>query len=130
MESVLLDFVRRHDPVEKAQRVEKKKPGQNLLTRVNQNSGRPKRLAKEIRLNANQRHSVYLKSQGQCCYVDSSGVRCTEKQWLHVHHKLAVALGGTNEPDNLEHLCAAHHDLVHQISFPGVMAPFVAYQCS
>lgn len=69
-------------------------------------------------LTAAQKHAVQTRDGGQCTFRDEHGRRCTERRWLHVHHIHHVADGGDNSPDNLTSLCSAHHDLVHQLSFP------------
>jgi predicted restriction endonuclease len=34
-----------------------------------------------------------------------------------VHHIRALSQGGTDDLENLTHLCSFHHELVHQLSF-------------
>jgi predicted restriction endonuclease len=48
--------------------------------------------------------------------VNKRGERCRADRYLHVHHIKMVSHGGTNELSNTTTLCAAHHDLVHQLS--------------
>ncbi len=50
----------------------------------------------------------------QCTYQDPwTQFRCDKERFLHIHHKLPVAKGGTNALDNLTLLCSAHHRLEH-----------------
>jgi len=67
---------------------------------------------------ASQKHPVFARDGGRCTYIDISGHRCTNQRWLHLHHIRPVSLGGSDNPENLTTLCASHHDLVHQLSFP------------
>jgi hypothetical protein len=69
-------------------------------------------------LSASEKHAVFLRDEGRCTFVNEQGERCGADRYLHVHHIKMVSHGGTNEPSNTTTLCAAHHDLVHQLSFP------------
>jgi predicted restriction endonuclease len=60
---------------------------------------------------------VFLRDEGRCTFVNERGERCGADRYLHVHHIKMVSQGGTNELSNTATLCAAHHDLVHQLSF-------------
>jgi 5-methylcytosine-specific restriction endonuclease McrA len=79
-------------------------------------SGHPRRRNDE-RLMAAQIHAVDLRDGRQCTSTDRHGNRCSETRWLHYHHIISRANGGSNEPENLTTLCSFHHDLVHQLSF-------------
>jgi 5-methylcytosine-specific restriction endonuclease McrA len=68
-------------------------------------------------LTAAQIHMVDLRDARQCTSIDRNGHRCPETRWLHYHHIVSRANGGSNEPENLTTLCSFHHDLVHQLSF-------------
>jgi hypothetical protein len=74
----------------------------------------PGRVAKRIPLDVYIKHVVYLRDEARCTFKDETGERCTERKWLHLHHKLPVSKGGNNQPQNLVSLCSGHHDLVHQ----------------
>jgi len=53
------------------------------------------------------------------CFCEISHVGCTG-QAVHVHHKRRRSQGGTDDPENLLHLCRKGHDFVHanpEISF-------------
>ena len=54
-------------------------------------------------------HKVYVRDGGQCAYKVKNGRRCTQKRYLHLHHRVPVAHGGKHHPDNLVTLCSAHH---------------------
>lgn len=109
IEAGLKEYLRRHDPVQKAERAKKKTSKKLCLNRVT--SGRRP-------LTAQQKHAVFLRDQGRCTHVDLDGQRCNQDRWIDIHHVQAVSQGGSNEPDNLTTLCSTHHDLVHQYTFP------------
>ncbi|MGZ3709536.1 MAG: HNH endonuclease, partial [Bdellovibrionota bacterium] len=44
-----------------------------------------------------------------CEYVADDGKRCTSQHALQVDHITPLALGGTNDPENLRLLCRAHN---------------------
>jgi methylphosphotriester-DNA--protein-cysteine methyltransferase len=69
-------------------------------------------------LSASEKHAVFLRDEGRCTFVNERGERCGADRYLHVHHIKMVSHGGTNELSNTTTLCAAHHDLVHQLSLP------------
>jgi len=71
---------------------------------------------KRERFTARELHTVNARDGRRCAFIDASGNRCPNERWLHVHHLQSVARGGTNNPANLITLCAAHHQLVHQLS--------------
>ena len=70
-----------------------------------------------------QKHETYLRSGGRCSFHDHRG-RCESRRYLHIHHKLSVKDGGTNDPANLVLLCSYHHDFVHQLSFAGLESEY------
>jgi hypothetical protein len=126
----LEELVRREDPLKKAERAMALKvkiisnsgrnlrPTQKNKTEFYKKSYGPGRVEGRIPLNAHTKHLVNLRDEARCTYQDDKGVRCLERKWLHLHHKLPVSVGGDNKPENLASLCSAHHDLVHQLSFP------------
>jgi hypothetical protein len=73
---------------------------------------------KRVPLTAAQEHATFLRDGGKCTHVDINGKRCGSDRWIHIHHIVAVANGGSNKLENLATLCSFHHDLVHQLSFP------------
>ncbi len=118
----------KHDPLRKAERSEKRKAsrpeapkkksgiqGESQSQATAQDkatcpvTGKSKRkpLAKNIVDMINRR------DKRQCTYVGSRGNRCTQTSWLHYHHLIPVAKGGSNHPDNLKTYCSRHHRLIH-----------------
>lgn len=74
---------------------------------------RPKRDPAELKA---AKAVVRARSRGFCEIVH---VGCTG-QAVHVHHKRRRSQGGTDDPENLLHLCRKGHDFVHanpEISF-------------
>jgi hypothetical protein len=143
---VFAEFVERYDPVKRAARAEEHKKHRGTdkdSTSVTQphsvtrtpstvtdypttsyphfsaraeKSGYPD-LRNDEPLTAAQIHAVDLRDGRQCTSVDRNGHRCAEKRWLHYHHIISRASGGSNESENLTTLCSFHHDLAHQLSF-------------
>jgi hypothetical protein len=56
------------------------------------------------------KRGVYLKSGGQCSFVDlKSGVRCNSRVYLQSDHVTPVCQGGETTSGNLRTLCRAHN---------------------
>ncbi len=113
------EYVERHDPVRKADRAAELKARKNLNLQTKTERLCVNRVfqSERVKLTAEQKHAVFARDRGRCTHVDQTGERCTNDRYLHVHHLIPVANGGTNDPDNLTTLCSSHHDLVHQLSF-------------
>jgi hypothetical protein len=128
----LEEFVRREDPLNKAERAMNAKNAEikrskNITMGTNTSGGAsednksednksqvgPSRVFKRIPLDAKTKHMVNLRDEARCTFNDEKGERCQERKWLHLHHKWPVSKGGNNQPQNLVSLCSAHHDLVH-----------------
>jgi hypothetical protein len=142
----LEEFVRREDPLNKAERAMNAKSeenaenaeikrSKNITMGTNTSGGAsednksgdnkggdtksqvgPSRVFKRIPLDAKTKHMVNLRDEARCTFNDEKGERCKERKWLHLHHKWPVSKGGNNQPQNLVSLCSGHHDLVHQLS--------------
>ena len=91
-------YLEKNDPVRKAQR----NAGKAVATC-------PKG---ERAVSAAAQHQVATKDQVQCTFV-THGKRCENRRFLHLHHKLPVAMGGTSSPENLTTLCSVHHKFIH-----------------
>jgi len=104
LETVLKEYVNRHDLVEKAKRAKgnlaraKRRPEQTKYTR---------HIPAPIKL------QVILRDNGRCTYQDSQGKRCDQARWIEIHHIKPLSEGGTNTLSNLTTLCAAHHKSIH-----------------
>ncbi len=67
-----------------------------------------------VAIPAGIKHEVIIKNVHQCTYQDPrTQLRCERERFLHFHHKVPVAMGGTNALENLTLLCSAHHRLEH-----------------
>lgn len=92
---VLAQFIKREDPIEKADRnVSKFGPGAKTTASI--------------------RHAVNSRDRGACQFKMPNGKICGQRKWLHVHHVKPKSEGGTDEASNLTTLCSAHHRLVHE----------------
>jgi 5-methylcytosine-specific restriction endonuclease McrA len=107
------DFVRRHDPVIKAQR--------NANKTLSSGAPVARQVAKQARsarprtpIPASVLHAVNLRDQGRCTGKDPQGNRCAHDRWTEVHHIVTLASGGKHELENLTTLCSAHHRAHHQ----------------
>ncbi len=47
------------------------------------------------------RRAVYERDQHRCTFVDPSGRRCDETEWLEFHHVEPYGRGGDHSPDNI-----------------------------
>jgi len=141
--SLAAEYLEKHDPVRKAERITKKKELIKIeKTTSAKNTGimnykkqhaTIKELTKNIdsapiksqpainslgqrtAIPAEIAHKVHLRDQGQCRHHYPSGERCNTKRWLHLHHKKPVSQGGEHSVENLISLCPAHHELAHLI---------------
>jgi hypothetical protein len=123
LESLLDEFIERHDPLEKAKRHEDRskmptalvrKPVARLVGKTDtvkniQTSGQVR-----LPILAKAKHDVMLRDQARCTYVHANGSRCENTRWLDIHHVKLVSAGGSNSVENLRTLCSAHHRILHR----------------
>ncbi len=106
IEAMADEYLRRHDPVEKARRNSKpSEPVKTSVTRKVPGAREP--------WTAAVLHAVNLRDEGRCTRVLSNGRRCDRSRWVEIHHVLPVSRGGSNELENLVTLCSIHHRGVH-----------------
>jgi 5-methylcytosine-specific restriction endonuclease McrA len=56
------------------------------------------------------RTHIWQRDGGACTYTDpTTGHRCNSRHFIQLDHIHPVALGGTNEPENLRLLCGQHN---------------------
>ena len=55
------------------------------------------------------RRAVYERDQNRCTFVDATGRRCNETEWLEFHHVEPYGRGGDHSPDNIFLLCKTHN---------------------
>jgi len=90
------------DPVRKARR--------------NIGKERPKPRNKSVlrRIPAKALHTVILRDQDRCIFVDANGRKCQQSRFTQIHHIRPYSLGGSHESDNLATLCSTHHQAIHE----------------
>lgn len=126
---VMEEFLKRNDPVLKAEKAMKAKRSvkkQQLCKTELDPFAQAAQVARpqvqksisRASLKAILKHQVFARDGGRCTYVDSHRHRCGNDQWLHIHHIRPVSQGGGDELENLTTLCSTHHDLTHQLSLP------------
>ena len=127
LEKMVDEYLQRHDPVEKAkrarsgttkQKMRSEQDTENMSLGSRQDKVDRRTAFKRPQLKASVRNQVLHRDQGRCTHIDSRGKRCENERWLHIHHLKPRCEGGGDEMTNLTTLCAAHHDLVHQLSLP------------
>ena len=124
MEDILIEmtefYLKHHDPLLKAKRVlvkkwlqlkQKQQQKQNQSPNHQQVS-RPV-TAKRESIPSGILHQVNLRDQRQCTHTGKHGERCSQRRWIHIHHRTPVAQGGKNTLDNLTTLCSVHHQWIH-----------------
>jgi hypothetical protein len=60
-------------------------------------------------------YQVQMRDRGQCAYKSPEGKTCDNSRALEIHHIKPWAMGGGHEVSNLQILCAAHHNMRHEI---------------
>ena len=106
LEVMLKDFVKRHDPVKKAER-SLKRPAQPVSKPVHRNG-------KRTPVPAALKHAAVHEANAQCSHINPNGQRCPNRRYLQLHHCKPVAIGGAHELSNLLVLCSQHHRAVHR----------------
>jgi len=136
LDNLVSFYLERKDPVLKAKRIMgKKKTKQNHDHSSSPSKNEPRPDLKSTAIPANLavpgrqswqegirrepipstvRHAVYMRDQGRCAHRNAEGIRCDEKRWLDLHHRVPVCEGGTDHLDNIITLCKTHHRLIHQ----------------
>ncbi|RYZ97351.1 MAG: HNH endonuclease [Proteobacteria bacterium] len=87
-------YLRKEDPVQKAQRAPQPR--------------KPSSLAAE-QIPAASRHAVNERDEGRCQIP-----ACESERWIDIHHIKARCAGGTHAPENLITLCGFHHREHHR----------------
>jgi hypothetical protein len=117
------EFLKRHDPIEKAKRHQVRK---GPTTPAHKNLYNPTKKTNPVRKLVPGRvtpqrepiptailHRVNLRDQRRCAYKLPNGKPCAQSRWIEIHHKMPVSQGGANSLENLITLCSAHHKLMH-----------------
>ncbi len=109
--TLMSDFVRKNDPVEKAKSAlarTKTKTAKSDVAEQTGGSETPTRYRP-----ATIEHKVDIRDGARCTFVGANGKRCESRRWLEKHHIVEFSAGGGHEVENLETLCSGHHKIVH-----------------
>jgi hypothetical protein len=80
--------------------------------------GKPRPMAAESRgVSAEVEREVRARDGGQCAFVGASGIRCTERRFLHLHHLRPWAAGGGRTAVNIALRCSAHNHYEAKVYF-------------
>ncbi len=117
------DYLNRHDPLKKAERVLvrkgftqfQKSDGKNPTGSLKTLVARQALSASREPISADILHQVNLRDQRRCVFRNRNGQRCSQSRWIEVHHKIPVSRGGENTLENLTTLCSAHHGWIHSL---------------
>lgn len=102
-------YIEKNDPMEKAKRAIAKTERVTAKTGPNCTDVTRHTNTRRHHIPAVVEHKVVLRDGGQCTGIDSKGLRCEQRHWLHIHHVNPVSTGGGNTAENLTTLCSAHH---------------------
>ncbi|MEW6056062.1 MAG: HNH endonuclease [Bdellovibrionota bacterium] len=65
---------------------------------------------RRIFISVHTKRALLEKAGYRCTFVSSlTGMRCLSTRMLQIEHKIPLAKGGSNEPENLTILCASHN---------------------
>lgn len=125
-------YLEKHDPILKAERIRDRKLAEKTETRKRESAkphtakpesrennapapvtGQMNQTRGRTKLSAALKRAVDLRDRGRCTVVDSSGVRCAQRRWIHYHHVIERALGGRDVLENLITVCSSHHSMIH-----------------
>ena len=63
------------------------------------------------------RRAVWRRDGGQCAFRSATGLRCTERTFLHFHHLIPWALGGPSTVENIALRCRRHNQYEAELVF-------------
>ncbi len=87
-------------------------PADSLIVRLNIDPPvRARRQGNPRHIPARVRDAVFVRDEGRCAFVGSTGRRCGSTHGLQVDHVVPVARGGGATLGNLRLLCANHNRL-------------------
>jgi len=95
---LLEEYLKRNDPVKKAERSLNRKTQQE-----SPQGGSTK-----------ARHEATLRDQGKCQAKLKDGSICGQTRWVDLHHKIPRSKGGKDTKENLITLCSGHHRMWHR----------------
>ncbi len=140
------DFLKRHDPLEKAARAERRhekevsaerelnagsesgaKVGEGCLSKsgsvvdekiLEHTDPKSPAAGLESPIAPALRNRILYRDGGACIFADPvTGRRCGNRERVEVDHIISRALGGTDDPENLRTLCRTHNLLMARKAF-------------
>ena len=101
-------FVRREDP--RLTKPKRRTMENNLSTRATTLTSDPRlKQFKRVAIPAATRRLIFARDQ-KCQWIhNASGEKCGSTFLLQIDHRVSVCAGGSNEPENLQLLCANHN---------------------
>ena len=66
--------------------------------------------------------AVWVRDEGQCAFVASTGRRCEERKFLEFHHRVPWTAGGPATPANISLRCRAHNAYEASVYFGPIRA--------
>jgi len=131
-ETLIDDYLDRHSPEKRVERRKNKKAKTKTKTRTKtETKTKPKKTDSKTSVQSTRaknpkrsrhiptavRDKVFIRDQGKCTYVGSSGKQCGATRGLQVDHITPYARGGTHAVSNLRLLCAQHNRLEAENAF-------------
>lgn len=81
----------------------------------NNQSSQPIRRQKRVYISVKIRNQVFQEAGHRCEFISPiTGERCSERHFLETDHKIPLALGGSNDRENLRALCRSHNQMMAQ----------------
>lgn len=110
LRAIMKDYLKSHDPLEKAQRQEVARP---IASSTPVSVGARRNVASRY-IPRSVFHEVQRRDQGRCQFKATSGNICGSSFGVHLHHLEPWAYGGKNVVENLLTLCQRHHSYWHE----------------
>jgi 5-methylcytosine-specific restriction endonuclease McrA len=76
---------------------------------------------------ANVKRAVWVRDEGQCCYVGDRGRRCAARGFLQFHHVAPYITGGAPSVENIALRCRAHNQYEADRFFAPIRAAMSAH---
>ena len=112
LDVLVTEFLDRRSPKARHERREMKKDKEVDTTNVGSEDKKvrtPNVGSRKRHIAAAVRDEVYVRDGGQCAFTGPDETRCESRKGLEIDHIIPIAMGGTNEIDNLRLLCPAHN---------------------
>ncbi len=113
LKTLLKNYLKRQDPIEKARRNHLRKETLGANT-VGSTPSTPVARPLTRAIPKAVVHEVNLRDHGLCQFEGSNGQKCLSPYWTQLHHLEPRAYGGRHEKNNLLTLCHRHHEFWHR----------------